>query len=133
MRHRDCDDRATRGRLSKARQFYKAAELILEFADDEDEVGDAFVTLCIHAGIAAADAICCRDLGHHAQGQDHDEAVELLRRVADGEALAKALRALLDMKTRAGYSHETVSAEQRTRAGRRARQLVDEAIKRLGA
>jgi hypothetical protein len=38
-RTRPCDDAVTRGRLRKAEQFWEAAELTREFADDEDEVG----------------------------------------------------------------------------------------------
>lgn len=101
-RIRECDERISAGRLRKARQFLDAARTIREFADDEAEVGDAFVTLCIHAGIAAADAICCETLGNH-------------------------LRALLQMKPRAEYGPIPVSAEQRKRAWRRAEKLVDAA------
>lgn len=130
-RRRPCTEQTIAGRLRKATQFLDAAETIREFADDEAEVGDAFVTLCIHAGIAAVDVICCRALGEHAQGEDHTEAVGLLQRVRpDGPELAKALEALLRMKTKAGYSETPVSVEQRTRAQRRAAQLVDAARQR---
>jgi hypothetical protein len=33
-----------RGRLKKAKQFYDAASVILEFADEEDDVSDAYIT-----------------------------------------------------------------------------------------
>jgi hypothetical protein len=42
------------------------------------EVADAYVTLCVHAGIAASDVICCSSLGRHAQGDSHEEAAVLL-------------------------------------------------------
>jgi hypothetical protein len=74
-RTRPCDDAVTDGRLRKAEQFWEAAEITREFADDEAEVGDAYVTLCVHAGVAAADVICCVALGEHASGEDHTEAV----------------------------------------------------------
>lgn len=91
-RTRPCDDAVTRGRLSKAEQFWEAAELIREFADDEAEVGDAYVTLCAHAGIAAADVICCVGIGEHAVGEDHNEALALLGKVLPrGKELANAL------------------------------------------
>lgn len=54
-------------------------------------------------GIAAADAICAARLGEHARGENHDEAVALLSTV--DKAAAAHLRALLGMKTLAGYSH----------------------------
>lgn len=127
-RIRECDERISAGRLRKARQFLDAARTIREFADEEAEVDDAFVTLCIHAGIAAADTVCCEALGHHAQGDDHNQAISELSKVRpDGEALSNDLRALLQMKPRAEYGPIPVSAEQRKRAWRRAEKLVDAA------
>jgi len=32
-------------------------------------MGNAYVAMCVDAGIAAADAICCDALGEHAQGE----------------------------------------------------------------
>lgn len=113
------------GRLRKAEQFHDTAETILELADDQSEVGDAYVTLCVHAGIAAADAICCSALGEHAQGESHADAVGLVRRVRpDGSDLANALNTLLGLKTRAGYSAQAVSAEMRKRAKRSSEKLL---------
>jgi hypothetical protein len=127
-RTKPCNAALTAGRLRKAQQFMDQAEAILDLADDQAEVADAYVTLCAHAGIAAADVICCRNLGEHAYGDSHHEAVQLLRTVRpNGPKLAQALNALLTVKTRAGYSSEPVTADQRKRAGRAARQLVDAA------
>jgi hypothetical protein len=124
-RTRTCDEGIIAGRLRKAEQFLDAAETIREFADDENEIADAYVTLCVHAGVAAADAICCIALGEHAGGEDHQEALALISRVRpDGTELAKTLRTLLGMKTRAGYSHRPVTAEDPKRAGRNAERLV---------
>jgi hypothetical protein len=131
-RTRRCDQSTTAGRLHKAEQFLEAAETIREFADDERAVGDAYVTLCVHAGIAAADALCCIALGEHALGDDHNEALALLARVRPaGSDLAKALRPLLGMKTRAGYSHRPVHVDDRKRALRLADRLVREARDRF--
>lgn len=44
------------GRRRKAVQFLTAAEEIMDLADDATDIGDAYVTLCVHAGIAAAAA-----------------------------------------------------------------------------
>lgn len=123
-----------KGRMRKAAQFLEAAEILRDAAEDQEEVGDALVTLCVQAGIAAADAICCRALGEHVQGEDHAQAIDLLRRAgSDGPELASSLAALLGMKTRASYDAIPVSGEQRTRAHRRAKQLVDAARQRVGA
>jgi hypothetical protein len=58
--------------MRKAEQFWDAAESVRELADDEAEIGDVYVTLCIHAGIAATDVVCCNALGEHAVGEDHN-------------------------------------------------------------
>lgn len=127
-RIRDCDEGTAAGRFRKALQFQDAAETIREFANDEAEIGDAFVTLCVHAGIAASDAICCTSLGHYAQGDDHNQAVAELAKVRpDGQELGNDLRGLLQMKHRAEYGPIPVTAEQRKRAWRRAERLVEAA------
>lgn len=127
-----CDQMTKSGRMEKARQFFEAAEIVRDVADDDDELGDAFVTLCVHAGIAAAEAICCQALGEHARGRDHNEAVGLVKRVTPGgNELARALSALLGMKTRAGYSARAVTVDQRRRAERNARKLVEAARSRV--
>lgn len=128
---RKCDETTIEGRLRKAEQFMEGAEVIREFADDEGEVGDAYVTLCVHAGVAAADVVCCIALGEHAQGDDHNEAVAHLSKVRpDGRELGNALRALLNVKTRAGYSYLRVGADARKRAQRAAERLLRAARER---
>jgi hypothetical protein len=127
----DCDDSTREGRWQKADQFLNAAATVRDFADDEAEVGDAFVTLCVHAGIAASDVICCASLGHFVQGDDHNQAIAELSKVSpDGKELGDSLRGLLAMKTRAGYGAPPVNAEQRKRAWRRAERLVEAARSR---
>lgn len=121
MPTRRCTDADRRGRLAKARQFLEAAELVETLADEEDLL-DALVTLCVHAGIAAADVLCCARLGEYATGQNHTEAVNLLARV--DRASARDLSKLLGMKTRAGYSSTPVSAANARSAVRSATRLV---------
>jgi hypothetical protein len=78
--------------------------------------------LLIHAGIAAADVICCARLGVHAQADGHHEATALLKS-ADMTA-ARNLDVLLKMKTRIGYGHTPASPEDHKRAQRAADALV---------
>ena len=105
----------------KARQCYLAAETIAAVIDEAD-VSDAYVTLCVHAGIAAADVICCAKLGAHTTGQRHADAVALLA-TAD-RALARHLNTLLTMKTRSGYSPTLASVPDQRRAGRAAAAML---------
>jgi hypothetical protein len=130
-RLQDCDESFIRGRLRKAEQFLDSAALLRDISDDEADVGDAMATLYVHAGIAASDVICCKALGHYVQGDDHQQAVgELSKVIPAGKDLGKDLRALLAMKTRAGYAAPPVSAEERKRAWRRAESLVEAARSR---
>lgn len=119
-------DEATRaGRMRKAEQFAQAASILLELSEEAEELADAYITLCVHAGIAATDVICIRRLGRYALGQDHGEAVQLLGS-ADRES-AKHLRSLLSMKTKAGYSYLSPSSSERVRAGRAMSALLESA------
>jgi hypothetical protein len=103
-----------------------AADTVDDLADAEDEVRDAVATLCVHAGIAAADVICCKALGKFAIGGDHGEAADLLANVQNpnGKELAKRLKQLLAVKTKAGYTHQPVSTVELKRARRAAELLV---------
>ena len=125
VRTNPCTPEVRQGRLRKAVEFLDAANLIADPADEEAASTDAIVTLCIQAGIAASDVICCARLGKHAQGQDHNEAVTLLSQ-ANSES-AKHLRVLLGMKTKATYSHTGISTADAKRAGRAAEALVETA------
>ena len=128
---RRCDEATIVGRLRKAEQFIEGAETVREFAGEEGDIGDAYVTLCVHAGIAAADVLCCIAMGTHVQGENHNEAVAHLAKVRpDGKVLSNSLRTLLVMKTRAGYSHQQVNANDRKRAQRAAERLVQTARQR---
>lgn len=111
-----------RGRLRKAEQFFEQAELSRERGEDG---GDAYVSLYVLAGIASADTICCAALGVHALGESHQEAIQLLRKVRPGgDELARSLRVLLGLKSRAGYSADPVTSEMRRRARRHSEKLV---------
>lgn len=123
-----CTPQTRAGRLRKAKQFLETAEIVETMADDIDDVTDAYVTLLVHAGVAASDVICCTALGVHAQGESHADAVKLLAKI--DPTLANDLSALLAVKTKAGYSSASVSKSERTRAERAARRLVDTAEQR---
>ena len=128
---RRCDEATIAGRMRKADEFMRCADLIREFSADEREIGDAYVTLCVHAGIAASDVICCLALGEHSKGDDHREALGHLRQIQpEGKQLAKLLGTLLATKTKAGYSHRGVTVQDRKRAERAAGALLQAAHER---
>ncbi|MFB2583347.1 hypothetical protein [Herbiconiux liukaitaii] len=97
-------------RMKKADEFADAAAVHFDEARGVADGPDVFVTLAVHAGIAAADVICIRrGLGYSASG-NHEEALKLLEK-ADRDAV-KHLRRLLAVKTKAGYSTNSVSAAE---------------------
>jgi hypothetical protein len=123
-----CEESTITGRLRKAEHLMQAAAALREIDELQEDVGDAVVTLCVHAGVAAADVICCVALGKYAQGEDHNAAVAHLSKVRpNGRELGNSLRTLLGMKTRAGYSHEQIRAAELTRALRAAQGLLNAA------
>ena len=113
---RRCTPQVREGRLAKANQFVAVARDVADLADQAKDVADAYVTLLVHAGIAAADVICCARLGEYAQGVDHNDAIALLK-TADAAA-ARHLETLLKMKTRVGYGHTPASQEDLKKAQR---------------
>jgi hypothetical protein len=119
----DCDRAALVARRAKAEEFFASAEEL------GDERADTFVSLCVLAGIAASDVICCARLGVHASGDDHSNAVGLLASV--DRPSAKALQQLLSMKTKTAYSPSSPSSAEVKRARRAAAALV-EAANRVG-
>ncbi|MGH3369992.1 MAG: hypothetical protein ACRDPR_08310 [Nocardioidaceae bacterium] len=81
-----------------------AADLVLSDATDTATPGVA-AALAVLAGIAASDAACCAKLRKRSRGQDHAEAVNLLRTVVpQGEAMAKDLGRLLAAKDESQYA-----------------------------
>ena len=120
---------------AQARAYVSKAEEYLSAASSELDAGRviAATSLAIHAGINAADAVTGIRLGQRAAGQDHDEALVLLRTAGpDGTAVAKELARLLPMKTRAEYEPDNIPRSDATKAVERARRIV-EVARRIAA
>jgi hypothetical protein len=85
----------------------------------------AAAVCAVLAGIAAADAACCRALGRRSRSQDHRDAVSLVREVAPGGAgAARQLARLLSVKDQAQYGFEDVSGQKLVAALRQAQALL---------
>ncbi len=114
-----------RAYVSKAEEYLSAATA--EIAADRPI---AATSLAIHAGINAADAVTGMRLGQRAAGQDHDEALALLRTAGpDGTAVAKELARLLPMKARAEYEPDDIPKSDASKAVERARRIVEVACR----
>ena len=130
-RTQDCDDNDARRRLRDAQAQLDLAELAT--ADSAPEEKKAAASCAVLAGIAAADAACCKALGRRSRSQDHRDAVALVRRVAPGGAdAAKQLERLVGLKDKAQYGFEDVSGQKLLTARRQARALMTFAESILG-
>ncbi|NMR20224.1 hypothetical protein [Cellulomonas fimi] len=97
-----------RARADAARKFNEVAHL----ADDEDGgYSQVVASLAVLAGIAAADAICGHVLGECSRGQDHRQAVAMVRQVKGADDVAAALGRLLDVKDGAHYGTTALTAK----------------------
>ncbi|MFF2487759.1 hypothetical protein ACFVSU_15250 [Microbacterium sp. NPDC058062] len=119
QRTKTCTAADRAGRLTQAEGFWRDAE-------DLQELGEAspnsIVTLYVHAGIAASDAICCAKLGEYSNSANHAEAITLLEKT--DSSLAPSLARLVGVKTAAGYSATTMSAQKVSTARSAAEKLV---------
>ena len=121
-----CDREAALTRVRQARAFIEVAELCLPEADDpEMPLRGVVGALAVLAGIAASDAACCTRLGQRSRGQDHSQAVALVRTVRpEGEQLARDLERLLTIKDNAQYGTIAISLQQARAAAQQARRMV---------
>lgn len=116
------------GSSEASRAAQKAAEL-LESARRAESTGDwalALIGYC-HAGIHASDALCARDKGAIARGEDHGEAAQLLRQVRGGAKMVQHLEKVLQVKKRWSYAVVDVRISELRSVGRAATALVDAA------
>lgn len=121
-RRRQVDRGYVSSRADGARRFFEVAELTA----DENGFEQATAALYVLAGIAAADAICGHRLGEISRGQDHRQAIGLLKEVRNADPAANALGRLLDLKDAAHYGVDSLSADRITRARRDATLLLEQ-------
>jgi hypothetical protein len=116
-------------RLRHAESFLLVAELVLEQPDDPLlALTGVAASLAVLAGIAASDAACCAAIRQRSRGQNHEEAINLVRAVSPGgEKMARDLGRLLSLKDNAQYGVVIVSKAQAESAVGWARRLVEQA------
>ena len=124
-RTQPCDRAQARTRLDNAQKALEVAELV---AGEQEIPASRSVAaaLAVLSGIASADAACCAALGRRSRGDDHREAVALLRQIVPfGDRAAKALIDLLNLKDTAQYGLIPITRRQLTTTLRRARTFLD--------
>ncbi|MEX2278541.1 MAG: hypothetical protein WEA76_00475 [Acidimicrobiia bacterium] len=78
------------------------------------------------AAIAAADAICCRRLGRHAAGDDHQQSLGLVEEAGDvGRKARGHLETLLSIKHKAQYEEVDPTVTEARRAIRAMRSILE--------
>lgn len=119
------DKAGARARLKEARLYLSAAELLDSGGAAENKVAGSNAIL---AGIAAADAICGLVLGERSAGDDHSQAIALLKRATHPSTkAANSLSRLLTHKTPVQYGADSISASEAAQLIKWARDIVDEA------
>jgi hypothetical protein len=105
-----CNEQDARVRLRDARAQLDLAGLAGTSTPEERK---AAASCAVLAGIAAADASCCKALGERSRSQDHRDAVALVRRVMPGgPEAAKQLERLLGLKDQAQYGLGDISRQR---------------------
>lgn len=124
-RTQTCGEPQALQRFARARSFLEVATLTADESDPALEFGAAAASIAILAGIAAADAACCRALGYRSRSQDHHDAERLLTQIEPGgKKAASCLRQLISLKDSAHYGFVSVNAAELKRSLRQAERLV---------
>jgi hypothetical protein len=122
-----CTTEQARSRLRQAEAFVMAADLVLSDDTDTATPGVA-AALAVLAGIAASDAACCSKLRKRPRGQDHAEAVKLVRTVVPhGDDMAHDLGRLLAAKDESHYGITLIDRAKARRLVGYARRLTTRA------
>lgn len=109
-----------RAYAAKAQEFAEAAASDLGAGRNI-----AATSLAIHAGINSADAVCGARLGQRAAAQDHDQVLVLLGQAGpDGAEVARDLRRILPLKTKAEYEPDDIAPSIATKAVERAQRCA---------
>lgn len=91
-------------RLTKSQEFLDIAIMV-----EDDDSRNAVVSLCVTAGINAADAVVTVHERVVDNNRNHDHAPRILRRLGF-DAMASALARLLALKNKSQYSVHACSA-----------------------
>lgn len=120
-----CSASDAEARQAHAEKFLEVAELVAT-ETAIDPLSSVSAALAVLAGIAAADAACCKALGQRSRSQDHHDAEALVSQIIPGgKAAAQSLERLLNVKDTAHYGLINVSGQELRGSLRRAKALVD--------
>lgn len=122
-RTRPCGPQDAAQRCDQAKAVADLAELHPE--SDHGPTRSAAVSNAVLAGIAAADSICCRRLGRHAAGDDHQQSLGLVEEAGEvGREARRHLETLLSIKHKAQYEGVDPTVTEARRAIRAMRSIL---------
>ncbi len=120
-----CGAPQARQRL-RHRAFSKSPNSQADVNDLSLEYASVAASVAILAGIAAADASCCQELGRRSRSDDHHNAETLIEQITPGgKRAASHLRQMLNLKDTAHYGFISITAPELKRSLRQARHLVE--------
>lgn len=108
-----------RPHLDKAEEYLESARLVLAHGSY-----NAACSLAVTSGINSKDVICLLSVGHTNKSDNHDKAVEELRRSGPvGQGVAPTMGKLLSKKTKSQYLGPSVTVADADAAVKRAERL----------
>lgn len=124
-----CNRADAQVRVRLAESFLLVADLELAQPDNPLlTLTSVAASLAVLAGVAASDAACCASLKQRARGQNHEEAIALVKSVSPGgEQMARDLGRLLGLNNNAQYGVLIVPRDKAESAVAWARRLVEAA------
>ena len=107
--------------LKKADEFLQQSSKAID-----DKRRNAAVSLAIHAGISAADALCISRLGVRSSGESHEEFIQLINRVniKDINLKIRQLSNLISVKNSAEYSENLMTEKDSLSAKQNAERFL---------
>ena len=115
--------------LKKAEEFLQQTEKAIE-----DEKWNVAVSLTIHSGICAADALCVFYLGVRSSGEGHEEVIQLINKlnINDLNVKTRQLLNLLDLKNSAEYTESLMTEKNALSAKQNAERFLSFVKNNLG-
>ena len=92
----------------------------------EDKKWNVAVSLAIHSGICAADALCISKIGVRGSGESHEEVAQVINKLnlRDSNIKTRQLLNLLDFKNSAEYSESLMNEKDALSAKQNAERFL---------
>ena len=121
MKTRKIDKHFYLNYLKKAEDFLKECEKAIE-----NKNWNSAVSLAIHSGICAADALCIFNLSERSAGESHEEFTQLMNRIniKDIDVKIRQLSNLLSFKNSVEYSEDLMNEKEALSSKQNAERLL---------